>query len=56
METVKQSVNGGQEKLQQLWLEWSRKQPGAGDGEKENEQVMWGLTGLVGFTAVMSNA
>lgn len=40
METVKQSVNGGQEKLQQLWLEWSRKQPGAGDGEKENEQPL----------------
>ncbi|XP_075467497.1 perilipin-3-like isoform X1 [Ascaphus truei] len=29
IEMARQSVQGGQEKLQQLWLEWSRKQPGS---------------------------
>lgn len=27
---VDQRLQGGQEKLQQLWLEWSKKQPGGG--------------------------
>lgn len=34
VENLKQSVDqrlqGGQEKLQQLWLEWNKKQPGGG--------------------------
>ncbi|XP_075718713.1 perilipin-3-like isoform X3 [Rhinoderma darwinii] len=42
METVKQSVHGGQEKLHQLWLEWSLKQSGttSEDGETEPEQPL----------------
>ncbi|CAN2391312.1 Perilipin family, partial [Pristimantis euphronides] len=40
METVKQSIHGGQEKLHQLWLEWSHKQSGTGsvDDERAHEQ------------------
>ncbi|KAG9480530.1 perilipin-3 isoform X2 [Eleutherodactylus coqui] len=38
METVKQSVHGGQEKLHQLWLDWSRKQSGTGSGDAEGDQ------------------
>ncbi|XP_075718839.1 perilipin-3-like isoform X3 [Rhinoderma darwinii] len=42
METVKLSVHGGQEKLHQLWLEWSRKQSGttSEDVETEPEQPL----------------
>ncbi|XP_075718624.1 perilipin-3-like isoform X3 [Rhinoderma darwinii] len=42
METVKQSVHGGQEKLHQLWLEWSLKQSGttSEDVETEPEQPL----------------
>ncbi|XP_075060837.1 perilipin-3-like [Mixophyes fleayi] len=35
MDTVKQRVHGGQEKLHQFWLEWSLKQPGAGTNEEK---------------------
>ncbi|XP_053559131.1 perilipin-3 isoform X1 [Bombina bombina] len=35
MESARQSVHGGQEKLHQLWLDWSRKQPGSSSTEGE---------------------
>ncbi|KAM3939272.1 perilipin-3-like isoform 2-T2 [Leptodactylus fuscus] len=37
LETFKQSVHGGQEKLQQLWLEWSGK---SGTGLVDGEQAL----------------
>ncbi|XP_069834120.1 perilipin-3 isoform X4 [Dendropsophus ebraccatus] len=40
METVKQSVHGGQEKLHQLWLEWSCKQTGTETVVTEQEQPL----------------
>ncbi|XP_040273801.1 perilipin-3-like isoform X2 [Bufo bufo] len=42
METVKQSVHGGPEKLHQLWLEWSRKQSKTEsvDGAREDDQPL----------------
>ncbi|XP_044161195.1 perilipin-3-like isoform X1 [Bufo gargarizans] len=42
METVKQSVHGGQEKLHQLWLEWSRKQSKTEsvDGARKDDQPL----------------
>ncbi|KAG8593847.1 hypothetical protein GDO81_000968 [Engystomops pustulosus] len=42
LEMVKQSVHGGQEKLNQLWLDWSHKQSenGSVDGEKEHAEPL----------------
>ncbi|XP_017952108.1 perilipin-3 isoform X2 [Xenopus tropicalis] len=39
MDSVKRSVQGGQEKLHQLWLEWNNKQPNArlNDGEERSQ-------------------
>ncbi|NXN02190.1 PLIN3 protein, partial [Sylvia borin] len=43
VESLKQSVDqrlqGGQEKLQQLWLEWNKKQPGGGKEQLSPEAV-----------------
>ncbi|XP_030112666.4 perilipin-3 [Taeniopygia guttata] len=36
---VDQRLQGGQEKLQQLWLEWSKKQPGGGKDQVPPEAV-----------------
>ncbi|KAM4052154.1 perilipin-3-like isoform 1-T2 [Anomaloglossus baeobatrachus] len=40
MEMFKQSVHGGQDKLHQLWLDWSRKQPGSEGVDGEAEQPL----------------
>ncbi|XP_078526334.1 perilipin-3-like isoform X2 [Lissotriton helveticus] len=41
IDLAKQSVHGGQEKLHQFWVEWSRRQPGSGekDSSDQPEQI-----------------
>ncbi|XP_054147097.1 perilipin-3-like [Melozone crissalis] len=50
-ETLKQGVDqklqGGQEKLQQLWLEWSKKQPGGGKDQVPPEAVESGTVSML---------
>lgn len=36
-QSVDQKLQGGQEKLQQLWMEWSKKQPGGGKDQAPPE-------------------
>ncbi|KAM4708424.1 perilipin-3-like isoform 1-T2 [Discoglossus pictus] len=41
IESARQSVQGGQDKLHQLWLDWNRKQPGdASDGEQKMQEEL----------------
>ncbi|NXP41514.1 PLIN3 protein, partial [Leiothrix lutea] len=48
---VDQRLQGGQEKLQQLWLEWNKKQPGGGKDQLPPEAVESGtLTMLQGLS------
>ncbi|NXO77002.1 PLIN3 protein, partial [Sitta europaea] len=54
---VDQRLQGGQEKLQQLWLEWSKKQPGAGTDQVPPEAVESGtLTMLQGLTQQLQSS
>ncbi|NWX35058.1 PLIN3 protein, partial [Notiomystis cincta] len=54
---VDQRVQGGQEKLQQLWLEWSKKQPGGGKDQVPPEAVESGtLTMLQGLTQQLQSS
>ncbi|XP_059345723.1 perilipin-2-like isoform X1 [Ammospiza nelsoni] len=51
VETLKQGVDqklqGGQEKLQQLWLEWSKKQPDGGKDQVPPEAVESGTVSML---------
>ncbi|KFO63907.1 Perilipin-3, partial [Corvus brachyrhynchos] len=52
-----QRLQGGQEKLQQLWLEWSKKQPGGGKDQAPPETVESGtLTMLQGLTQQLQSS
>lgn len=52
-----QKLQGGQEKLQQLWLEWSKKQPGGGKDQVPPETVESGtLTMLQGLTQQLQSS
>ncbi|NXD94160.1 PLIN3 protein, partial [Chaetorhynchus papuensis] len=54
---VDQRLQGGQEKLQQLWLEWSKKQPGGGKEQVPPETVESGtLTMLQGLTQQLQSS
>ncbi|NXU03149.1 PLIN3 protein, partial [Buphagus erythrorhynchus] len=54
---VDQRLQGGQEKLQQLWLEWSKKQPGSGKDQVPPEAVESGtLTMLKGLTQQLQSS
>ncbi|NWW26994.1 PLIN3 protein, partial [Falcunculus frontatus] len=54
---VDQRLQGGQEKLQQLWLEWSKKQPGGGKDQVPPETVESGtLTMLQGLTQQLQSS
>ncbi|NWI06345.1 PLIN3 protein, partial [Tichodroma muraria] len=54
---VDQRLQGGQEKLQQLWLEWSKKQPGGGKDQVPPEAVELGtLTMLQGLTQQLQSS
>ncbi|NXS88789.1 PLIN3 protein, partial [Erpornis zantholeuca] len=54
---VDQRLQGGQEKLQQLWLEWSKKQPGGGKEQAPPETVESGtLTMLQGLTQQLQSS
>ncbi|KAM7023706.1 perilipin-3-like isoform 1-T2 [Acridotheres tristis] len=54
---VDQRLQGGQEKLQQLWLEWSKKQPGSGKDQVPPEAVESGtLTMLQGLTQQLQSS
>ncbi|NWV40291.1 PLIN3 protein, partial [Grantiella picta] len=54
---VDQRLQGGQEKLQQLWLEWSKKQPGGGKDQVPPETVESGtLTMLQGLTRQLQSS
>ncbi|NXB29317.1 PLIN3 protein, partial [Eulacestoma nigropectus] len=54
---VDQRLQGGQEKLQQLWLEWSKKQPGSGKDQVPPETVESGtLTMLQGLTQQLQSS
>ncbi|NXQ26807.1 PLIN3 protein, partial [Alaudala cheleensis] len=44
---VDQRLQGGQEKLQQLWLEWSKKQPGGGEDQVPPEAVESGTLSML---------
>ncbi|NXQ42027.1 PLIN3 protein, partial [Catharus fuscescens] len=44
---VDQRLHGGQEKLQQLWLEWSKKQPGSGKDQVPPEAVESGTLSML---------
>ncbi|NXR36209.1 PLIN3 protein, partial [Zosterops hypoxanthus] len=61
VENLKQSVDqrlqGGQEKLQQLWLEWNKKQPGGGKDQLPPEAVESGtLTMLQGLSQQLQSS
>ncbi|NWW94005.1 PLIN3 protein, partial [Rhynochetos jubatus] len=52
-----QKLQGGQEKLQQMWLEWSKKQPGGGKDLVPPEQVESGtLVLLQGLTQQLQSS
>ncbi|NXI84097.1 PLIN3 protein, partial [Rhipidura dahli] len=52
-----QRLQEGQEKLQQLWLEWSKKQPGGGKDQVSPETVESGtLTMLQGLTQQLQSS
>ncbi|KAI6072269.1 perilipin-3-like protein [Aix galericulata] len=52
-----QKLQGGQEKLQQLWLEWSKKQPGGGEDLVPPEGVESGALAMVqGLTQQLQSA
>ncbi|XP_053821674.1 perilipin-3-like isoform X2 [Vidua chalybeata] len=52
-----QRLQGGQEKLQQLWLEWSKKQPGGGKDQVPPEAVESGtLTMLQGLSQQLQSS
>ncbi|NXI10428.1 PLIN3 protein, partial [Irena cyanogastra] len=54
---VDQRLQGGQEKLQQLWLEWSKKQPGGGKDQVPPEAVESGtLTMLQGLSQQLQSS
>ncbi|XP_009072820.1 PREDICTED: perilipin-3-like, partial [Acanthisitta chloris] len=54
---VDQKLQGGQEKLQQMWLEWSKKQPGGGKDQVPPETVESGtLTMLKGLTQQLQSS
>ncbi|NWW00531.1 PLIN3 protein, partial [Machaerirhynchus nigripectus] len=54
---VDQRLQGGQEKLQQLWLEWSKKQPGGGKDQVPPETVESGtLTMLQGLAQQLQSS
>ncbi|XP_014742690.1 PREDICTED: perilipin-3-like isoform X2 [Sturnus vulgaris] len=54
---VDQRLQGGQEKLQQLWLEWNKKQPGSGKEQVSPEAVESGtLTMLQGLTQQLQSS
>ncbi|KAM9369046.1 uncharacterized protein LRP34_010766 [Phaethornis superciliosus] len=54
---VDQRLQGGQEKLQQMWLEWSKKQPGGGKDPVPPEQVESGaLAMLQGLTQQLQSS
>ncbi|NXQ59052.1 PLIN3 protein, partial [Anthoscopus minutus] len=54
---VDQRLQGGQEKLQQLWLEWSKKQPGGSKDQMPPESVESGtLTMLQGLTQQLQSS
>ncbi|XP_063259555.1 perilipin-3-like [Prinia subflava] len=54
---VDQKLQGGQEKLQQLWLEWSKKQPGGGKEQLPPEAVESGtLTMLQGLSQQLQSS
>ncbi|XP_041280554.1 perilipin-3-like [Onychostruthus taczanowskii] len=54
---VDQRLQGGQEKLQQLWLEWSKKQPGSGKDRAPPEAVESGtLTMLQGLSQQLQSS
>ncbi|NXS25709.1 PLIN3 protein, partial [Pomatostomus ruficeps] len=54
---VDQRLQGGQEKLQQLWLEWSKKQPGGGKDQVPPETVESGtLTMLQGLSQQLQSS
>ncbi|NXP65378.1 PLIN3 protein, partial [Chloropsis cyanopogon] len=44
---VDQRLQGGQEKLQQLWMEWSKKQPGGGKDQVPPEAVESGTLSML---------
>ncbi|NXO45274.1 PLIN3 protein, partial [Locustella ochotensis] len=61
VETLKQGVDqrlqGGQEKLQQLWQEWNKKQPGGGKDQLPPEAVESGtLTMLQGLSQQLQSS
>ncbi|NWI48925.1 PLIN3 protein, partial [Calyptomena viridis] len=54
---VDQRLQGGQEKLQQMWLEWRKKQPGGGKDQVPPETVESGtLTMLQGLTQQLQSS
>ncbi|NXM68618.1 PLIN3 protein, partial [Serilophus lunatus] len=54
---VDQRLQGGQEKLQQMWLEWSKKQPGGGKDQVPPATVESGaLTMLQGLTQQLQSS
>ncbi|XP_066062002.1 perilipin-3-like [Chamaea fasciata] len=54
---VDQRLQGGQEKLQQLWLEWNKKQPGGGKDQLPPEAVESGtLTMLRGLSQQLQSS
>ncbi|XP_014115758.1 PREDICTED: perilipin-4 [Pseudopodoces humilis] len=54
---VDQRLQGGQEKLQQLWLEWNKKQPGGGKDQAPPEAVESGtLTMLQGLSQQLQSS
>ncbi|NXV01004.1 PLIN3 protein, partial [Cettia cetti] len=54
---VDQKLQGGQEKLQQLWLEWNKKQPGGGKDQLPPEAVESGtLTMLQGLSQQLQSS
>ncbi|NWV10167.1 PLIN3 protein, partial [Ptilonorhynchus violaceus] len=54
---VDQRLQGGQEKLQQLWQEWSKKQPGGGKDQVPPETVESGtVTMLQGLTQQLQSS
>ncbi|NWZ87388.1 PLIN3 protein, partial [Poecile atricapillus] len=54
---VDQRLQGGQEKLQQLWLEWNKKQPGGGKEQVPPEAVESGtLTMLQGLSQQLQSS
>ncbi|NXF13854.1 PLIN3 protein, partial [Smithornis capensis] len=54
---VDQRLQGGQEKLQQMWQEWSKKQPGGGKDQVPPETVESGtLTMLQGLTQQLQSS